>query len=135
MLFELSLVTVKQHSTSLFWQDEMPRLLSQTWNQLVPQGILASSHGKCVETTVWVLRTESLFTRICSARVYTDSNLILPAAHHFCSLYASGSTRCSSSPSYNSQFSCDASASHQPGGPLLLILSSSSAGSDTSAHL
>ena len=78
MQLELSLVTIKQHSTSLSWQDKTPRLLSQTWNQLVLRGILVSSHGKwCVETTVWVLRIEALFTWIWSALVRMDSNLIL----------------------------------------------------------
>ena len=81
MQFELSLVTIKQYSTSLFWQDKMPRLLSQTWNQLVLQEILVSSHGKwCVETTVWVLRIESLFTWICSAHVCMDNLILLSSS-------------------------------------------------------
>lgn len=84
MQLELSLVTIKQHSTSLSWQDKTPRLLSQTWNQLVLRGILVSSHGKwCVETTVWVLRIEALFTWIWSALVRMDSNLILLSSSLF----------------------------------------------------
>ena len=121
--FKLSLATFSQDSTSLFWQDKMPRLLPQTWNQLFLQGILVPFYGKWyVETTVWVLRVESLFKWICSAPVCLDNNFILLSISLFPSLMNLWShLDVPTSPLiYNSQCSCDSSPFHQADCPTSL---------------